>query len=368
MTKIFTKLRALVDEALSDSDTTVKKVSPVQQVPLEQDLFDHRLLSIEEDVVNRMLRAALRNHKFFYSITFEFEPNNQIFLSIITKWGNVITAEFTLEDLWFDDYSSSFAIRLDTENLETGGFSLNSILHLLGNWFLSLWGIFFNPDLIPNTQLKKFIPLPERSIGSVGPVLLANPQTSQSVLQIDYYAFHDPVDTFTVPDVPIRTSWLRSIDIAAVLLMPIGVWLTFIFAHHYLPTETLEFSFSTYFLISLGIFILSLLLMNTPRYLYMYFDSRKQWQSAFVHNNIKIQMRKLHRRIFMQQATLTSDSGECNAAEGQERIKRLLLQIRDKRFLENRLKISDDDRARKQKVKFIIAYILCTMIELMLLT
>lgn len=144
MTKIFTKLRALVDEALSDSDTTVKKVSPVQQVPLEQDLFDHRLLSIEEDVVNRMLRAALRNHKFFYSITFEFEPNNQIFLSIITKWGNVITAEFTLEDLWFDDYSSSFAIRLDTENLDTGGFILNSILHLLGNWFLSLFGIFFN--------------------------------------------------------------------------------------------------------------------------------------------------------------------------------------------------------------------------------
>ena len=43
MTKIFTKLRALVDEALSDSDTTGKKESPVQQVPLEQDLFDHRL-------------------------------------------------------------------------------------------------------------------------------------------------------------------------------------------------------------------------------------------------------------------------------------------------------------------------------------
>ncbi len=34
----------------------------------------------------------------------------------------MITAEFTLEDLWFDDYSSSFAIRLDTENLDTGGF------------------------------------------------------------------------------------------------------------------------------------------------------------------------------------------------------------------------------------------------------
>ena len=38
-------------------------------------------------MVNRMLRTALRNHWFFYAVTFEFEPNNQIFLSIITKWG-----------------------------------------------------------------------------------------------------------------------------------------------------------------------------------------------------------------------------------------------------------------------------------------
>ena len=388
MTKIFTKLRSLVDDALNERSPIIEQDTTLMAAPVERELFDHRILYIEEDMVNRMLRAAFRNHWLIYSVTFEFEPNNQVFLSIITKWGNVINVEFTIEDVWFDDYSSSFAIKLDTANIDTGGFILNSILHLLGNWCLSLFGIFFNPiaigrlgstvrfekkgilqfDLVPNSRIKKFIPLPERHIGSTGPVLLGNPKTGQSVLQLDYYAFHDPVDTFTVPDVPIRTSWLRSIDIAAVLLMPIGVWITYIFAHNYLPTETLEFSFSTYFLISLGIFILSLLLMNTPRYLYMYFDSRKQWQSAFVHNNIKIQMRKLHRRIFMQQATLTSDSGECNAAEGQERIKRLLLQIRDKRFLENRLKISDDDRARKQKVKFIIAYILCTMIELMLLT
>ena len=387
MTKIFTKLRALVDEALSDRDTAVNKEPIIENTPLEEDLFDHRLLYIEEDTINRMLRAALRNHWFFYAVTFEFEPNNQIFLSIITKWGNVINVEFTLEDLWFDDYSSSFAILLDTNNIDTGGFILNSILHLLGNWCLSLFGIFFNPialgekgstmrfekkgiiqfDLLPNTQVKKFIPLPERHIGSNGPVLLGNPRTSQSVLQLDYYAFHDPVDTFTVPDVPTRTSWLRSIDIAAVLLLPIGVWITFIILHHYLPTETLEFSFSTYFLISLGIFIISFLVMNIPRYLYMYFDSRKQWQSAFVHNNIKIQMRKLHRRIFMQQATLTSDCDEDTANESQERIKHLLLQIRDKRFLANRLKIADDDRMRKQKVKFIIAYIGCTLIELMLL-
>ncbi len=387
MTKIFTKLRSLVDDALNERSPIIEQDTTLMAAPVERELFDHRILYIEEDMVNRMLRAAFRSHWLIYSVTFEFEPNNQVFLSIITKWGNVINVEFIIEDVWFDDYSSSFAIKLDTANIDTGGFILNSILHLLGNWCLSLFGIFFNPiaigrlgstvrfekkgilqfDLVPNSRIKKFIPLPERHVGSTGPVLLGNPKTGQSVLQLDYYAFHDPVDTFTVPDVPTRTSWVRSIDIAAVLLLPIGVWITFIILHHYLPTETLEFSFSTYFLISLGIFIISFLVMNIPRYVYMYVDSRKQWQSAFVHNNIKIQLRKLHRRIFMQQASLTTDCDECVASQSQERIKQLLLQIRDKRFLANRLKIADDDRARKQKVKFIIAYIGCTLIELMLL-
>ena len=387
MTKIFTKLRSLVDDALNERSPIIEQDTTLMAAPVERELFDHRILYIEEDMVNRMLRAAFRNHWLIYSVTFEFEPNNQVFLSIITKWGNLINVEFTIEDVCFDDYSSSFAIKLDTANIDTGGFILNSILHLLGNWCLSLFGIFFNPiaigrlgstvrfekkgilqfDLVPNSRIKKFIPLPERHIGSTGPVLLGNPKTGQSVLQLDYYAFHDPVDTFTVPDVPTRTSWVRSIDIAAVLLLPIGVWITFIILHHYLPTETLEFSFSTYFLISLGIFIISFLVMNIPRYVYMYVDSRKQWQSAFVHNNIKIQLRKLHRRIFMQQASLSTDCDECVASQSQERIKQLLLQIRDKRFLANRLKIADDDRARKQKVKFIIAYIGCTLIELMLL-
>ena len=387
MTKIFTKLRSLVDDALNERSPIIEQDTTLMAAPVERELFDHRILYIEEDMVNRMLRAAFRNHWLIYSVTFEFEPNNQVFLSIITKWGNVVNVEFTIEDVWFDDYSSSFAIKLDTANIDTGGFILNSILHLLGNWCLSLFGIFFNPiaisrlgstvrfekkgiiqfDLVPNSRIKKFIPLPERHVGSTGPVLLGNPRTGQSVLQLDYYAFHDPVNTFTVPDVPTRTSWLRSIDIAAVLLLPIGVWITFVILHHYLPTETLEFSFSTYFLISLGIFIISFLVMNIPRHVYMYVDSRKQWQSAFVHNNIKIQLRKLHRRIFMQQASLSTDCDECIASQSQERIKQLLLQIRDKRFLANRLKIADDDRARKQKVKFIIAYIGCTLIELMLL-
>ena len=387
MTKIFTKLRSLVDDALNERAPIIEQDTTLMAAPVERELFDHRILYIEEDMVNRMLRAAFRNHWLIYSVTFEFEPNNQVFLSIITKWGNVFNVEFTIEDVWFDDYSSSFAIKLDTANIDTGGFILNSILHLLGHWCLSLFGIFFNPiaigrlgstvrfekkgilqfDLVPNSRIKKFIPLPERHVGSTGPVLLGNPKTGQSVLQLDYYAFHDPVDTFTVPDVPTRTSWVRSIDIAAVLLLPIGVWITFIILHHYLPTETLEFSFSTYFLISLGIFIISFLVMNIPRYVYMYVDSRKQWQSAFVHNNIKIQLRKLHRRIFMQQASLSTDCDECVASQSQERIKQLLLQIRDKRFLANRLKIADDDRASKQKVKFISAYIGFTLIELMLL-
>lgn len=384
-----------VAEALSDTTPQLKKLlrreksidedTPIRE-PIEGTLYDHRIITVEEELVNRMLRNRYRDHWLIHSITFEFEPNNVIFMSVITKLGNVINASFTLEDLWFDDYASVFEIKLDMPSLDVGSFILNSIVHVIGKWTLNLLGIFFNPfeisdagsgvrfekngiirfDLVSDSDIRRFIPLPERLEGSMGPLLLANAKTTQAAIRMDYYAFHEPVQTFNVPEVPMKTSWVRSIDIAAALLLPIGVWISFIILHHYLPTETIEFSFSTYFLISIGILCISFLVMNIPRYIYMYFDSRKHWQSVFVHNNIKIQMRKLHRRIITLESCLESDNDELDASY-QEKIRYLILQIRDKRFLAQRLKIADEDRDRKQKVKFIIAYIGCTLLEWMLL-
>lgn len=349
-------------------------------------LYDHRIISVEEDAINRIIKAQLRNHWLFYSVTFEFEPNNKVYLGIITTLGNVINIEFSIEDLWFDDYATGFSIKLNMSDVDMGGFILNTIVHLLGNWSLSLLGTFFNPfeigddgstvrfekkgiirfDLAPDSQIRRLIPWPARSPEAKGPALLINAKTEQSALQLEYYAFRDEVETHNLTDIPVKTSWVRSVDMAAVLLLPIGVWISFVILHHYLPTETIEFSFSTYFLISLGILCISFIVMNIPRYIYMYFDSRKKWQSAFVHNNIKIQMRKLQRRITIQQASLKKD-GMTMDEKCQASIRDLLLQIRDKRFLAQRLRIADEDRDRKQKVKFIIAYIVCTLLEWILL-
>ena len=104
-----------------------------------------------------------------------------------------------------------------------------------------------------------------------------------------------------------KTSWVRSIDLAAALLLPIGVWISFIILHHYLPAETIGILLFHIFPYFLGILCISFIVMNIPRYIYMYFDSRKKWQSVFVHNNIKIQMRKLQRRIQIQQVALKGE-------------------------------------------------------------
>ena len=386
MAQFFTRIRDLVSDFISRRPRLPLKVkSPSAVAGEEGRLYDHRVITVEEDTINRMLRARLRDHRLLHSVTFEFEPNDVVFVGIITTTGRVINANFTLEDLWFDDYSASFEIKLDVSSVDMGGFVLSTLVHLIGKWGLSLWGTFFNPfeigsagsslrleknghirfDLIPDSDILQMIPMPPRPDSHTGPRLLANARTTQSALHLDYYDFFDEAETFTVPEVPVKTSWVRSIDIAAVLLLPIGVWVTFIILHHYFPTETIEFSFSTYFLISLVTLVLSFIIMNIPRYIYMYFDSRNRWQSAFIHNNIKIQMRKLHRRIAVQQAALdTDDEATC---EKQEKIKHLILQIRNKRFLAQRLKIADEDRDRKQKVKFIIAYIGCTLFEWVLL-
>lgn len=394
MNSLVTRLLELAESMTKGTRKKIaeKPVTPEQQIEAEPceasetDLYDHRIISIEEDAINRILKAQLRNHWLFYSVTFEFENNNKVYMGIITTLGTVINIEFTIEDFWFDDYASSFSIKLNMSDVDMGGFIMNTIVHLLGNWSLSLLGTFFNPfeiigdgstvrfekkgiirfDLSPDSPIRRLISWPNRCTNAKGPVILINARSEQSVLRLEYYAFRDEVETYNIPEVPVKTSWVRSIDLAAALLLPIGVWISFIILHHYLPAETIEFSFSTYFLISLGILCISFIVMNIPRYIYMYFDSRKKWQSVFVHNNIKIQMRKLQRRIQIQQVALKGNGKETDA-ESQANIRDLLLQIRDKRFLAQRLKIADEDRDRKQKIKFIIAYIVCTLLEWILL-
>lgn len=394
MNSLVTRLLELAESMTKGTRKKIaeKPVTPEQQIEAEPceasetDLYDHRIISVEEDAINRILKAQLRNHWLFYSVTFEFENNNKVYMGIITTLGTVINIEFTIEDFWFDDYASSFSIKLNMSDVDMGGFIMNTIVHLLGNWSLSLLGTFFNPfeiigdgstvrfekkgiirfDLSPDSPIRRLISWPNRCTNAKGPVILINARSEQSVLRLEYYAFCDEVETYNIPEVPVKTSWVRSIDLAAALLLPIGVWISFIILHHYLPAETIEFSFSTYFLISLGILCISFIVMNIPRYIYMYFDSRKKWQSVFVHNNIKIQMRKLQRRIQIQQVALKGNGKETDA-ESQANIRDLLLQIRDKRFLAQRLKIADEDRDRKQKIKFIIAYIVCTLLEWILL-
>ena len=394
MNSLVTRLLELAESMTKGTRKKIaeKPVTPEQQIEAEPceasetDLYDHRIISVEEDAINRILKAQLRNHWLFYSVTFEFENNNKVYMGIITTLGTVINIDFTIEDFWFDDYASSFSIKLNMSDVDMGGFIMNTIVHLLGNWSLSLLGTFFNPfeiigdgstvrfekkgiirfDLSPDSPIRRLISWPNRCTNAKGPVILINARSEQSVLRLEYYAFRDEVETYNIPEVPVKTSWVRSIDLAAALLLPIGVWISFIILHHYLPAETIEFSFSTYFLISLGILCISFIVMNIPRYIYMYFDSRKKWQSVFVHNNIKIQMRKLQRRIQIQQVALKGNGKETDA-ESQANIRDLLLQIRDKRFLAQRLKIADEDRDRKQKIKFIIAYIVCTLLEWILL-
>lgn len=395
MSVIVNRLRELAEAATNkvvEEDTAKRShKSTAERDAVKEDIYHFDVLTLEEDIVNRMMRDRLRNHWLIYSITFEFEPNNHVFMCVITKTGMVINLEFTIEDCWYDDYSASFVIKVPVGSIDMDSFIINIVMRLLGSFIFSLCGLIFNPfsigqkgstfrlgkdgqvrfDLVPDGEIHDWMPWPKESDEMKGPRLLTNARTEQSILQMDYYAFRDHVDNQIVQDVPIKTKWIRSVDMAAVLLLPIGVWVSFVILHHYLPTETIEFSFSTYFLISLGILCISVIVMNIPRYIYMYFDTRKKWKSIFVHNHLKIQMRRLHRKIFMQQEAINKVKSQevygKQEYKAQEDIRDALLQIRDKRYLESRILIAEEDQDRKHKVKFILAYIGCTLMEWILL-
>lgn len=377
----------VIKKTFSDNETIESVNKKEYKDNIKGKSFDHQVLTIEESRINRLLRAAIRRHWFFHSVIIEFEPNNNVYMGAISKLGNVMSANFTIEDVWFDDYTTSFEIKVDVSSLDTGYFITNTIVHIMGKWLMSFLGTFFNPfsickdgsnmrfdkngsirfDMPAESSLRSCIIWPERNSESSGPVLVYNPKTMQAAISLDYYSFYEPEEKYQISDVPKKTSWLHSIDWLALLLLPIGVWLSFVLLHRYLPPATLQsFSWSFYFWMSLGMLWLSFMVMNIPRYIYMYIQGRKKWQSVLLHNNITIQMRRLQRRIITQQAELKQDS-LMSEEEYQDNIHRMLLQIRDKRFLLQRLKLVDEDHLRKQKVKFIIAYILCTLFEWILL-
>lgn len=376
------KIKSAVSTLLSRGEETAARINRLHtEGPL---IYDHRIVVWEEDTVNSLIKKEIEKHWYIQSLTFEFEENNMLYLCLITRFGTVTSMQFKLEDMWSDDYGTALELKLDISSIETDMFVVNTIIHLIGGWLLSFLGTFFNPfrisksgstvrfekkgnlhiSLIHGSDLYNYLVLPQRQSDSKGPVFLNNARTEQAVMTADYYAFHDPVERFIEESegLPQKSAWLHSIDVAAAALLPIGVWISFQILHHYLPPRQFTVSFSTYFLISLLLIGISFIVMNIPRYIYMYMNTRKSWQTYFVHNNIKIQMRKLHRRIYTQQQKIRTEGLHIDKAY-QERIKNYLLQIRSKRYLAFQLLELDEDRKRKQKIKFAIAYVVCTFLE-----
>lgn len=130
MGQLVTKLLKLANTVTTQTHIEAPRLP--EQLEDGNTLYDHRMLSIEEEAVNRKMRSVVRNHWFFHSIIFEFEPNNKVFMNVITKLGNVINVEFDIDDIWFDDYTSTIQLKLDVANVDMGGLFLNIITHILG--------------------------------------------------------------------------------------------------------------------------------------------------------------------------------------------------------------------------------------------
>ena len=156
MSVIVNRLRELAEAATNkvvEEDTAKRShKSTAERDAVKEDIYHFDVLTLEEDIVNRMMRDRLRNHWLIYSITFEFEPNNHVFMCVITKTGMVINLEFTIEDCWYDDYSASFVIKVPVGSIDMDSFIINIVMRLLGSFIFSLCNLIFT-----NIDIKIFL-------------------------------------------------------------------------------------------------------------------------------------------------------------------------------------------------------------------
>lgn len=71
MNNLVTRLLEIAESMTAISrKQTVETATPVPvettlSTPSEVDLYDHRIINVEEDAINRILKAQLRNHWLF---------------------------------------------------------------------------------------------------------------------------------------------------------------------------------------------------------------------------------------------------------------------------------------------------------------
>lgn len=359
---------------------------------------DKSRLTIDERAINSWLRREFVRHRFIRYISVELEANNQVKFQIISRYYITVVIEAQITDVWHD-YSTS-SVQLTWNNVRFLRMPLlpNFITEKLTYYLLSLSGFLFNPlALRPGLNLRldgdslriecheywqqcrfreiyTFFHEPDGRLRGCDFFVVAA-VTSKGLISFDLHLLSEQAQA-TIQAQPVRKESaryrqqlyrLQGADAVALSSIALGVSAIVMLLRNYLYMDELVFSFSRYFLLTLSIVIVSLMILNIPRWLYQFFTGKAVNKLQSASENITYRMERYNRDIELEMRALVRSYGNGSPVDGEGRqaIERLLLKAGRQRFLALRMECMMESIKRWRRLKYILAYAVTIISEIL---
>lgn len=354
-------------------------------------------LTIAEKAVNAWLKQEFAKHQFIRYLSVELEDANRINLQVISRYYVKVIIEAELTDIWHDHSTSALQLKWKTVRFLRMPLLPDFITEKLTYYLLSIVGFLMNPVAVrPGIEL--------RLDGGCLRVDFSRYWNNCHRREV-YHLFHDPkgmpraCDFFVIaastekgfitlhlhslsPEAQAivqsdsgrkeperyrraiyRLQWVDALFLSGIAL---GVSAIVVLLRDHLNLNSLTFSFSRYFFLSLIIVLISLVILNIPRWLYQFFTGKAVNKLQSASENIMYRMERYKRDIELEMRDLIRHYGafgQQTDLEGRQAMERLLLKAGRQRFLAWRMERTTESMNRWRKVKYSLAYVVTIISE-----
>lgn len=345
---------------------------------------------IAEKSVNHWLRQEFSRHPFIRYLSVEFEDNNQINLQIISKYYMQILVEAELADAWHDHKTSTLQLRWKTVRLLKMPLLPDFISEKITYYLLNIIGFLLNPMEIkpgmelrldgsslrldfasywPQCRRKEIFSLFHDQTGAIraSEFFVVAAETDKGFITLHLYPLSDTMQASVREDYGKRESqryklaitrlqWVDALFLSGIAL---GVSAIVIILRQNMNIGAITFSFSWYFMLSLAIVFVSLMMLNVPRWLYQFFTGKTVNMLQSASENITYRLERYKRDIVLEMREVIKHYGTLSLAQdsaGRQDMDRLLLKAGRQRFLAWRMERTMESLNRWRKVKYGLAY------------
>lgn len=371
-------------------------VLPAPHQSFRMDIEGGRLI-VAEKAVNSWLRQEFLRHKFIRYVSVELEDHNRINLQIISRYYVQVIIEAELSDAWHDHSTSTLQLKWKTVRFLRMPLLPDFITEKLTYYLLNLIGFLMNPvDIRPGIELRMdggslrvdfsryWSICRRREVYSLFHDAAGEPQASKffviaAATEKGFITFHlHPLSPDALAAIHssrqrkeperyrraiYRLQWADALFLSGIAL---GVSAIVVLMRNYFDIDSLTFSFSRYFFLSLVIIGISLILVNIPRWLYQFFTGKTVNKLQSASENIMYRMERYKRDIELEMRDLIRHYGKISGQsdfEGRQEMERLLLKAGRQRFLAWRMERTMESLNRWRRLKYGLAYVVTIVSE-----